>query len=102
MRIIRKTTIDEYISKYPTARASLERWLTIAEKAQWNNIQDLRLVFPSADPVIVKSGKTSTVFNVSGNNFRLITAIHYNTEIVFTLDFLTHAEYSKDTWKEEL
>jgi mRNA interferase HigB len=42
------------------------------------------------------------VFNVCGNDFRLIVAIHYNRGIVYTLRFLTHAEYSKDKWKKEL
>lgn len=43
-----------------------------------------------------------TVFNICGNDFRLITAIHYDRRAVFVLRFLTHAEYSKNTWKQEL
>jgi mRNA interferase HigB len=42
------------------------------------------------------------VFNICGNAYRLICAIHYNTGKVFLLRFLTHAEYDKDRWKDEL
>ncbi len=39
------------------------------------------------------------IFNVSGNKFRLITAIHFNTNMVYVRDVLTHAEYDKEGWK---
>jgi mRNA interferase HigB len=42
------------------------------------------------------------IFNIGGNKYRLITAIHYNTRKVFVLRFLTHAEYDSRGWKEDL
>jgi mRNA interferase HigB len=36
------------------------------------------------------------------DNVRLIAAVHFNRQIVYTLRFMTHAEYSKDRWKETL
>ena len=42
------------------------------------------------------------VFNIHGDAFRLVCALHYNTGKAFLLRFLTHAEYSKDRWKDEL
>ncbi|TGK76307.1 type II toxin-antitoxin system HigB family toxin, partial [Leptospira wolffii] len=42
-----------------------------------------------------------TVFNISGNNFRLISSIHYNRKKVFIRHVLTHSEYDKGKWKEE-
>jgi len=50
----------------------------------------------------VSSGNPVVVFNVCGNTYRLICAIHYDTGKVFLLRFLTHAEYDKDRWKDEL
>jgi mRNA-degrading endonuclease HigB of HigAB toxin-antitoxin module len=47
--------------------------------------------------VIVVSNRIVTVFNIT-RQFRLITAIHYNRHEIFTLRFLTHAEYSKNNW----
>jgi mRNA interferase HigB len=60
-----------------------------------------RQTFPHADQVTVKSNRTVTVFNIT-NAFRLITAIHYNRQEIFTMRFLTHAEYSKNTWTSSL
>ena len=57
---------------------------------------------PSADPVRVTSGRTVVVFNIAGDRYRLLTAIHYNMRKVFILRFLTHAEYTRETWKDEL
>lgn len=42
------------------------------------------------------------IFNIGGNKYRLITAIHYNTRKVFVLRFLTHVEYDSQGWKEDL
>jgi mRNA interferase HigB len=52
--------------------------------------------------VRVQSGRNVVVFNIGGNDFRLVCAVHFNTEMVFALRFMTHAEYSKDAWKNEL
>jgi mRNA interferase HigB len=43
-----------------------------------------------------------TCFNIRGNDYRLITAIHYNLGKVFVLRFMTHAKYDKGRWKDEL
>ncbi|MCE5277893.1 MAG: type II toxin-antitoxin system HigB family toxin [Planctomycetaceae bacterium] len=40
--------------------------------------------------------------NIAGNKYRLITAIHYNRQLAFTLMVLTHAEYAKGKWKDVL
>jgi mRNA interferase HigB len=42
------------------------------------------------------------VFNVCGNRYRLIVAMHFNSQMAYTLRFLTHAEYDRDDWKDEL
>ena len=39
------------------------------------------------------------VFNVGGNNYRIIAAIHFNTQTVFILHVLTHPEYDRGKWK---
>ena len=62
----------------------------------------MRATYPSADMVRVASGRRALVFNVCGNDYRLIVAMHFDRQIVYTLRFLTHAEYSQDRWKDEL
>ena len=102
MRVIKPSRIREFQDAYPRAETALGRWLELVEQNTWGSIQQLRRVFPTADAVTVRSGRTVTVFNVCGNDYRLITAIHYNTRLVYAMQFLTHAEYDKDAWKERL
>ena len=102
MRIIKVPFLAEAAKKHPKARKWIENWCSIVKEVPWENIQDVRASYPSADTVTVGSGSNVVVFNVCGNDFRLIVAIHYNRGIVYTLRFLTHAEYSKDKWKKEL
>ncbi len=102
MWIIKASRVREFAQRYPAAGPSLMRWLALAKAARWRSLTDVRLAIRSADEVLVASGRTVVVFNISGNRFRLITAIHYNCLKVFVLLFLTHAEYSKDRWKDDL
>jgi mRNA interferase HigB len=102
MRVVKPSRIRGFQDAFPKAAAGLGRWLELVEQNNWGSIQQLRRVFPAADAVRVQSGRTVTVFNIGGNDYRLITAIHYNTRIVYTMLFLTHAEYDKAAWKERL
>ena len=77
-------------------------WVAVVRAARWGAFATLRQTFPSADQVVVRSGRAVVVFNIAGNQFRLICAVHFNTGLVFALRFMTHAEYSKDKWKDEL
>jgi mRNA interferase HigB len=54
------------------------------------------------DTVKVESGNTVFVFDIKGNDFRLIAAIHFDRRKVFVLAVLTHKEYDKERWKESL
>src|SRR5262249_31829996 len=76
MRIIKPTRLREYWTRYPQTRPSLEQWLMRTKAATWASIADLRQTFPRADPVRVTSGRTVVVFNIAGNRYRLLTAIH--------------------------
>ena len=102
MRIIKAPFLAAAAKDFPKARKWLEQWGAIVAAVEWRHLQDVRAVYPSADAVKVASGRKVTVFNACHNDYRLIVAIHYNRRIVYTLGFLTHAEYSKDKWKEEL
>jgi len=102
MRIIKVPFLVDAVEKHPKARKWVEAWCSVARVAEWRNIQEVRASYPSADTVRVKSGSNVVVFNVCHNDFRLVVAIHYNRGIVYTLRFMTHAEYSKERWKEEL
>ena len=106
MHIITRRRLKEYATKHPNSAASLTAWHTVARAARWQSrwqsITEVRKTFPHADAAQAASGKTITIFNIAGNNHRLITAIHYNTGKIFILKILTHSQYDKPNWKKEL
>lgn len=69
-------------------------WYRITRRANWRNLADVRVDFAHADVV----GRR-TVFNIHGNDYRLIARVNYRTRKVFVLYILTHAGYSKGVWK---
>jgi mRNA interferase HigB len=102
MRIIAWSLLAEFGRRHSDAVEPLERWHRIVRRAEWTCLADVRQHFPHADLATVASGKPVTVFNVAGNKYRLVTAIHYNRRTVYTLRIMTHAEYSRDKWKRQL
>ncbi len=102
MKVIKAATVHLWARQHPTAAPSLSGWLTLVKAAKFKDFTALRQVYRSADWVQVASGRNVIVFNISGNNYRLIAAVHFNTQRVFALRFMTHAEYSKNRWKETL
>ena len=95
MHLITKKTLKIFWQKNLDSRTGLERWLRIIEKNDFKNFNQLRETFPSADMV----GKL-IVFNIGGNKYRLITAIHFNRQKIYIRNVLTHKEYNKGEWKE--
>ena len=91
----------EFAAVHAVAAPGLEVWRQIMRREKFRHFADLRRCFRSADQVRVGSERVVVVFNIHGNDYRLICAIHYNTGKVFLPRFLTHAEYSKDRWKDE-
>jgi mRNA interferase HigB len=102
VRIIKGAFLVQAVADSPKAASYLEAWRKIVKASKWKSLIDVRKTYPSADGVKVRSGRNVTVFNVCGNEFRLIAAIHFDRQLVFMLRFLTHAQYSENKWKEEL
>ena len=102
MRIIKEGFIRDAAMVYPKAAKYLTIWIATVRAARWQNLSDLRRVYPSADLVAVGSGKSVIVVNGCGSTYRLIAAVHFDHGMVYTLRFFTQAEYSKDKWKDEL
>jgi len=102
MHVIAGRAIGDYAVEYPDASTWLMMFLERAEAARWTSIADVRRVYPHADAVKVNSGNDVMVFNVGGNRYRLVTAIHFNRQKLYILRFLTHAEYDKPRWKDQL
>ena len=88
--------------EHPPAARPLDAGRKFVKTAAWRNLVDVRRTYPDTDSVIVSSGRQVLVFNIRRNDYRLIVAVHFNRQIVYTLRFMTHAEYSKDRWKATL
>lgn len=99
MIILGQDIIEDSKRKHADARKALDRWVELTSLGQWSNYADLRNTFASADLVKVP-GIDYTVFNIRGNQYRLIAEIKYAGMIVVVDYVLTHADYDKDVWKE--
>ena len=92
MRVIARSTLVQFSTTHPQgaeAREPLNAWYDEARQATWTTPADIKAQYRNAS--ILKSGRV--VFNVAGNKFRLVVAIHYNKGIVFVRFVGTHAEY---------
>ena len=102
MRIIKEAFLVGAGREHPPAARHLDVWRKTVRAAAWRNLVDVRQSCPDTDAVKVRSGRTVLVFNILRNDYRLIAAAHFNRQIVHVMRFMTHAEYSKDRWKETL
>ncbi len=91
MHIISKKKLTDYYQKYPQAKEALEDWYTKTKKSSWICFADVRATFNSADSV----GNQHYVFNIKGNDFRLIVVVQFKHQHVFIRWIGTHAEYDK-------
>lgn len=88
--------LREFWEQYPTAERPLRAWFTQVEQVHWHNFAEVRADFPTADQV-----HRLTVFNISGNHYRLIVRIEYEKQRVYIRAVLTHAEYDRERWKDD-
>jgi len=102
MRIIKTSMLREFWEAHREAEASLRTWGRKTRAAEWGRFADVRKTLPGADLVTVASGRTVVVFNIAHNRYRVIAAVHYNTRIVYTLMVLTHREYDRNVWRDQL
>lgn len=96
MHVISKPALKGFWTKHPDAEGPLQAWFKAIESKSFKDFNDLRATFGSADYV-----DGLTVFDLGGNKYRLIAAIHYNRKKVFIRSVLTHAEYDRGTWKKK-
>lgn len=95
MRIIKRGALVRFWEQHPDAKTSLESWYAVVRKAKWKTPAEMKRVYGNADLV----GRR-TIFNIAGNKYRLIARVNYQTQRVFVLYILTHAEYDRGDWKQ--
>ena len=89
MRVIAIKTLKEHWENYPQAKQALLSWYEEVEKAIWNHPNELKAQYRNASIITDKR----VVFNIHGNDYRLIVDIEYRLKIVFIVWFGTHKQY---------
>ena len=92
MRLISNKALREFALRYSAAGGPLQAWRKLIERSAFGGYADLKRVFNSVD----KAGNYY-VFDIAGNHYRVIAAIHFNTQTLYVRAVLTHAEY--DHWR---
>ena len=77
--------------KHSDAKTALQRWVDIVEEADWHSHSDIKSDFPSADFV----GNGRYVFNIKGNNYRLVVVVIFVADLLTVRFIGTHSEYNK-------
>jgi mRNA interferase HigB len=94
MHVISRKKLKEAAARRSELEGPLDAWFRVTKKAAWKNLADVRKTFSSADAV----GKW-TVFNIKGNQYRLIAEINYAFGRIYIRHVLTHSEYDRGGWK---
>jgi len=91
VRVIAKRTLRDFWEKHANCAEQLKSWYRETEKSEWNNINELKSEYPSAS--ILKDNRI--VYNIKGNNYRLIVKFNFEYRICWIRFIGTHAEYDK-------
>ena len=91
MRIIALSTLRDFWRKHPSAQVPLQNWYAEASRATWKSPADIKQAHRNASFV----AGDRVVFNIKGNDYRLIVAMRYRSQIMYVRFIGTHREYDK-------
>lgn len=91
MNIITKRTILYYVEQYPAAKTALITWFKEFSSASFDNFNALKQVYGNASLI----ANHRVIFNIKGNDYRLIVSINFRTQAGYVIWFGTHKEYDK-------
>src|SRR5580692_2145117 len=94
VHLIKRETIEYYMINQARSRPSFEEWLEKIKRANWQTPEDIQRTFNSAD--LLANGCYRVVFDIAGNNFRMIAKYWFGTSKVhlYIKWIGTHAEYT--------
>jgi mRNA interferase HigB len=97
MRIIARRTLRDFVAKLkgrkdqPAVKAAVDAWFAEASRSHWASSAEVKRFHASASV----AGNDRPVFNIKGNDYRLVVAVDYETSIIWIKWIGTHAEYDK-------
>lgn len=95
MQVIHWGRARKFIKRQPPAEMPLKAWRTAIQAAKWNNFFEIKRTWNSVDWV---DGKI--VFDIKGNDYRLIAIVKFQNEKLYIREILTHEEYAQGNWKK--
>lgn len=91
LRIVKRKTLSDFWAKHPQSAQPLRTWFHDAKRARWAGPAEVKARYKNAS--IIEGNRI--VFNIGGNDFRLVVKVHYNTGIMFIRFVGTHAQYDR-------
>jgi mRNA interferase HigB len=91
MRIIALSTLRVFWIKHPNAEIPLRSWYALASRAQWKSPAEIKEAFRNAS----FTGNNRVIFNVKGNDYRLVAMVRYDKGLIFIRFIGTQIEYDK-------
>ena len=107
MRIVTKGRLRDFATEHASQAGALRSWEAIVKQkaTDWKSWPDVRKTYRTADRVVLPKGNEIAIFDV-GDGYRLLTFIKYlpapAESIVYTKEFLTHAQYDGGAWRTRL
>jgi mRNA interferase HigB len=91
LRVIAKKILRTFWTKHSDCEQQLKSWYREAEKSEWKNANDIKNEYPTASIL----GENRVVFNIKGNNYRLIVKINFQYQMIWIRFIGTHKEYDR-------
>jgi len=91
MRIIAITTLRAFWAKHPDSQTPLKAWYALASRAQWKSPSDIKEAYRNASFI----SNNRVVFNIKGNDYRLVVLVRYDKGLMFVRFVGTHSQYDK-------
>ena len=95
MNIIGLPITARFIRKHPRAKQPLEKWISLVQAQTWSKFTDIKKTFNTADYF-----RGFVIFDIHGNDFRLIAVVLYTSQDLIIKEVFTHAEY--DEWNKQM
>ena len=91
MRIFTEQALKEYAEEHPESKIALQDWVSTVKKSNWECFADIKKTYNSVDSI----GDQRYVFNIKGNNYRLVVVVKFTIKFVYIRFIGTHKEYNK-------
>lgn len=91
MRIFTEKPLKLYAERHPEAKSAIQDWVKKVKESSWLTLADIKIAFNSVDYV----GNQHYVFNIKGNDYRLVVVIQFKPQFVYIRFIGTHSEYNR-------